>query len=429
MFVRILPPEVRRKIAAGEVIESPADVVKELVENSLDAGAGRITVDTSKGGKRRILVRDDGEGIHPDDMEKVFYEGATSKIDSEEDLLNIGSYGFRGEALSSISAVSRVTLTSKHRSSDRGYRVVCEGGVIGKKEPAPIGAGTEVEVRGLFFNQPARLKFLKREEAEARRIREVITRFALARPDVSFFLASNGRKVLDLPTAPEEERIRQIFGTVPQLAQNGIGSIKVRLYFFPSSSGRFYTFVNKRPVSDRNLSSTLKKLLGFKKTGILFLEVPPFMVDFNVHPKKREVRFLRAEEVYRSIEGCVYKPPPKAVSFLSQRKKLPSEEFKVLGQIEDTVIVARIGDYLYFFDQHLLSERINYERLGESSEDVACRVSLKAGEKLSNREMEDLIRQWEGLSNREVCPHGRPIYYRIHLKEIYDRLGRDFHLY
>jgi DNA mismatch repair protein MutL len=430
MFVKILPPEVRSKISAGEVVESPSDVVKELVENSLDAQATRIEVELTKGGKKRILVKDNGRGIHPQDLELIFREGATSKISSEEDLFSVKTYGFRGEALYALGSVSRVRVRSRYFSEEEGYEVTCEGGILGPRRLAPSPTGTQVEVRDLFFNQPVRLKFLRREDTETRKIREVITELALANPEVSFTLVSGGRELLSLPPSHEEERVLCILGDSTQKASNSSGQVRVRLYHSPSTGrGKFYIFVNGRPVTDRNLSEILKKLLGYKKNGVLFIELPPWAVDFNVHPKKREVRFLSEGEVRRALEGTFYRTTGKSLTFLSSPRAFPEEEVSILGQINNTVIVAKVGDYIYFFDQHLLSERVNYEKLGEGSEDLSCRISLKAGKPLSEKEMRELIEGWLGASNREVCPHGRPIYFRIHLKEIYDRLGRDFHLY
>ncbi len=426
MFVRILPPEVRSRIAAGEVIESPADVVKELLENSLDAKATRIEVEISKGGKRFISVKDNGTGIHPEDIDKVFLEGATSKIETEKDLLSVETYGFRGEALHSIASVSRLRIRSRYFQEMEGWSVYVEAGRLVSKEKVGMPVGTEVQVADLFFNLPARRKFLKREDTERNRVTEVVKEYALARPDVSFSLFSNGREVLSLPKSSFKDRFTYLTGLRPEEILWERGEIRVRAFIVRNvSRGRIYAFVNGRPVGSRSLKEFLRKVLGYKTLAAVFLDLPPFMADFNVHPKKREVKFLKERAVLGAIrEALGLKPTLSPEDALAQEVRRYSPEPEIVGQLMDTFIVARIGDYLYFFDQHLLAERISYERTGE--EERSCRSSVKAGRKLSRGEMEGLVREWIRLENPHVCPHGRPIYYRVHLKEIYEKVGRTF---
>lgn len=426
MFVKILPPEVRSRIAAGEVIESPADVVKELVENSLDAKATEIEVEISKGGKRFIAVRDNGTGIHPEDIDKVFLEGATSKIESEKDLLGVETYGFRGEALHSIVSVSKTVISSRYFQESFGWKVFVEGGRLLSKEKVGMRVGTEVQVRDIFFNLPARRKFLKREDTERNRITELVKEYALANPEVTFRLFSNGREVLNLPKTGFEERVESVIGMRAEEFLLEREGVKVRAFVLRNvSRGKIYVFVNKRPVKNKNLKEFLRRVLGYKTVGIVFLEIPPYLVDLNVHPKKREVRFLKERLILSAVREALSEkrvfPLPNT---LAQEGVPYAEELKVLGQVRETIIVAQIGDYIYFFDQHLLSERISYEK--GASEETACRSSLKAGKKLSQEEMEELLRDWRELENPHVCPHGRPIYYRLHLKDIYDKLGRVF---
>lgn len=430
MFVKILPHQVRSKIAAGEVIESPADVVKELVENSLDANATRIEVDISKGGKRLILVRDNGTGIHPEDIDKVVLEGATSKIGSEKDLMNISSYGFRGEALHSIASVSRLTIRSRYFQEKEGYEVEVEGegGEVVSKSKVGMPVGTEVEVRDLFFNLPARRKFLKREDTERRRIINLIREYALANPDVGFILFSNAREVLNLRPASERERAEDVLGERLEPIRGEREFLRLRAYVKRNvSRGEFHLFVNSRPVSSKGMKDFLRKTLGYKTLGVVFLELPPFMVDFNVHPKKREVKFLKERKVLALMRSML--GGRETEFFTLEQETAPYEtEFRILGQLNDTVILAQRGDYLYFFDQHLISERANYEKLkGKPEADqIACRSAIKSGEKLSEKEMKELVELWKGLENPHVCPHGRPIYYRLHIKDIYEKLGRSF---
>ncbi|WP_457600280.1 DNA mismatch repair endonuclease MutL [Hydrogenivirga sp.] len=429
MFVRILPPEVRSKIAAGEVIESPADVVKELVENALDAKATRIEVELSKGGKRLILVRDNGTGIHPQDVEKVFLEGATSKIESDRDLLNLNTYGFRGEALHSIASVSRLTIRTRFFQESKGYELELEGGEIVSKRVVGMPVGTEVEVRDLFYNVPVRRKFLRREDTERSKAVKLLREYALVNPEVGLVLFSNAREVLNLRPSEERERVEEVLGEKTELLKGEREFLKVRAYIRRNvPRGEFFLFVNSRPVSMRGMKDFLRKVLGYKTLGVVFLEIPPFMVDFNVHPKKREAKFIKERKVLSLLREILSFREERPEFVLGQEVPKYETEFKLLGQVNDTLILAQRGDYLYFFDQHLISERAHYERLGgrRDADEIACRSALKSGEKLSEREMRELLEEWKSLENPHVCPHGRPIYYRVHLKEIYEKLGRSF---
>jgi len=428
MPVWILPPEVRSRIAAGEVIEGPADVVKELIENSLDAGATRIEIEVTKGGKRSIVVSDNGTGIPPEDLDKVILEGATSKIRETADLLNINTYGFRGEALWAISSVSRVRISSRHYGNTEGSYMVVEGAEIIERGTTGMAQGTRVEVRDLFFNQPVRKKFLRRDDYELRKVREVVLDFALAREDCHFELYSNGRLLLSFPPSTKEERAEAFVGKGCESTEIRIEPFTAQIFFtMGHRKGRIKTFVNSRPVEHRALSEKVKTIVGYSAKAVMFLNAPPYLIDFNVHPKKREVRFLEEGFLLRALEGKLYKRPRIPILTLAQER--PREEFKILGQIQDTIIVAQIQDYIYFFDQHLLDERINYQDLGEGSESTACRISIKAGERLEPDQMKRLLEKWVEIGSPRVCPHGRPIYHRIHLGEIYGKLGRDFNLY
>ncbi len=424
MFVKILPPEVRSKIAAGEVIESPADVVKELLENSLDAKATRIEVEIHKGGKRLIRVQDNGTGIHPEDIEKVILQGATSKIEKEEDLLRINTYGFRGEALHSISSVSKFTLRSRYFQEKEGWEIRVEGGKFLGKEKVGMPVGTEVEVRDLFYNIPVRKKFLKKENTERKKVLELVKEYALVNPEVEFILFAEGKEKLNLKRSSLRRRVEEVF-KVPfeELSEEKEG---VRLKVFIARNqkqGKYYLFINSRPVQNKNLKEYLRKAFGYKTIVVLFAELPPFMVDFNVHPKKKEVKIVKEKkflELIRELGGK--KRDFIEVPSLSQKATTYENAYEILGQLNNTIILVKSGEYLYFIDQHLLDERINYEKTKDES--IACRVSVKAGEKLSKERIKDMIKAWRNLENPHVCPHGRPIYYRLPLREIYEKLGR-----
>lgn len=315
--IHLLPDHLVSQIAAGEVVERPASVVKELVENSLDAGATEVRLDLENGGKRRIVVADDGAGMGRDDSLLAFDRHATSKIDTFEDLEKVGTLGFRGEALASIAAVARVELSTAEVNGE-GHRVRIEGGRVKVAEPAARAKGTTIEIASLFFNVPARRKFLKTPQTELRRSMEVVQGYALARPDVRFSVVSGGRALLEalpVPEGPEglRERIGQVFGAPfsRKLAPlDGEGSHGARIHGFvgrpeTSQGRRLFTFVNRRLIRDRAVLATFYKAVReVWRTDnypalFLFLDLPPEDVDVNVHPQKAEVRFRDPGLTYR----------------------------------------------------------------------------------------------------------------------------------
>jgi len=430
--VRLLPPEVRSLIAAGEVVEKPANVVKELVENSLDASARKIEIEVLGGGKKLIRVRDNGKGILKEDLPKVIKEGATSKIESIDDLYSIGSYGFRGEALYSIAKVSRLTIRSRHFSENRGGELYAVGGKIERVTSITHPVGTSVTVEDLFFNLPARLKFLRSNRTERKHITETVMAYALANPDIAFFLEQEGKVFLDLKPASREERIVEIFKLdyPPEhsLAESEIGKAEI-FYYTNWSTNKFFIFLNGRPIYNKELQTYLRNKLGYKTLAVLFLEIPPYMVDINIHPRKEEVKFLRERKVLELIGKLFGKrgKHPSPLSVLKSPQKIDyasqnGSSFEVLGQIENTLIVVYRKGFVYFFDQHLLDEVSNYELYKD--ELFACKKSLKAGEKLTISEMKKLIERWEQLGEPKTCPHGRPLYYKIPIEDIFKKLDR-----
>ncbi|MCB1056554.1 MAG: DNA mismatch repair endonuclease MutL [Acidobacteria bacterium] len=312
--IHLLSDHLISQIAAGEVVERPASVVKELVENSLDAGAGSVRIELEAGGKRRILVEDDGGGLGTDDALLAFDRHATSKIGSFEDLERVATLGFRGEALASIAAVARVEMLTAEASGE-AYRVRIEGGRVRVAEPAARGRGTTLEVASLFFNVPARRKFLKTPATELRRSVEVVQGYALARPDVRFVVTSDGRSVLDAPpvaAGPEglRQRIGQVFGSAlanrlvpledsfPALEDESGERIHGFVGTPETTQGRrLFVFVNRRLLRDRSVLATFYRAVRDEWRSdqypalFLFLDLPPEDVDVNVHPQKAEVRF------------------------------------------------------------------------------------------------------------------------------------------
>jgi DNA mismatch repair protein MutL len=320
-----LPEAVANQIAAGEVVERPASVVKELLENAIDAGATRIDIDVTGGGIELIRVTDDGSGMTREDAELAVERHATSKIRQASDLCFVTTLGFRGEALPSIASVSRFLLTTRAKGEDEGTRVAIEGGRRTEIGAAGAAPGTSIEVRDLFYNVPARRKFLKTTATEMSHISEAISRLALARPTVGFKLRSDGREILDVPAAQASDprgRIGRILGRpvadrlFPIAPDDRPHAIEVRGFVSaPDLSERtargLHVFVNGRYVRDRTIQHAIedayRTLLerGRHPVVVLGIEMDPAKVDVNVHPQKTEVRFQQSGEVHRAVSGVV----------------------------------------------------------------------------------------------------------------------------
>ncbi len=309
-----LPEEVREKIAAGEVVERPANVVKELVENALDASADFIEVRVKKGGIKLIEVRDNGIGIAKEDLPLVIKRFTTSKIREAEDLARVSTYGFRGEALASISAVSRFSIHSRQKGAKVGYVLLPDGRVV----PKPRDVGTTVRVEELFYNLSARRKFLKSEQTEYKHILEVLEDFAIVNPYVRFKLIKDGKEVFDFMPSDFETRVLKVLGF-----QKGDLIFHEASEFFGvslallkpdklSQRSRFFkVYVNKRPVEDKWIARGVKEGMAafipesLKPSAVVLLEVPAGYVDVNVHPKKSEVRFVNPYRVFAFVKGVV----------------------------------------------------------------------------------------------------------------------------
>ena len=320
--IRVLSDQLANQIAAGEVVERPASVAKELVENSIDAGARRIQVDVEAGGRRLLRVADNGEGMTRDDALLAFERHATSKISRAEDLDRIATLGFRGEALASIASVARIELLTKTHEDAAATRVLIEGGRMRDVKDAAHPQGTTISVRDLFFNVPARRKFLRSEATESFHLTNLVTHYALAHPEIAFTLTNNGREALRAtPASDLRERAYQIFGAefIESLLEvNGqLRQVaRVRGYVSAPTTRRTsrdaqYLFINGRFVRDRLISRALSE--GYRATlphgsypaALLFLEVPLEEVDVNVHPAKTEVRFRRAAAVADAVREAV----------------------------------------------------------------------------------------------------------------------------
>ncbi len=415
--IRVLPESLANKIAAGEVVERPASVVKELVENSLDAGAGKIFVFIKNGGLDEIRVVDDGIGMNEEEAKLAFMRHATSKIGNEEDLFRITTLGFRGEALPSIAAVSRVELLTRLKSSIVGTRVLVEGGSIVEVEPSGCPYGTSITVRELFYNTPARRKFIKDAKYEFGRIVGVMEKYALAYPNVHFRLVHNGRKVIDAPPGTLADRIAVLWGGDVASKMVGVkreGTVSVsgyvsKPYLTRRDKNKIVTFVNGRYVKNHELVSFVisgYKTLLFRDSypyAVIMVTLPPEEVDVNVHPSKYQIKFRKPGDVKKAIELAIWETltaqdniPSQGAqgqsSFYSARKPVVGEVrrekqmvfevsrtekqpslfdyvsrarlpgYEVLGQFDDTYIIVKSKDSLIIVDQHAAHERIRYEK-------------------------------------------------------------------
>ncbi|WP_420890270.1 DNA mismatch repair endonuclease MutL [Ectopseudomonas toyotomiensis] len=362
--IHLLSPRLANQIAAGEVVERPASVAKELLENSLDSGARRIDVDVEQGGVKLLKVRDDGGGIAPDDLPLALARHATSKIRELEDLEAVLSMGFRGEALASISSVSRLTLTSRTADADQAWQVETEGRDMEPRvQPAAHPVGTSVEVRDLFFNTPARRKFLRAEKTEFDHLQEVIKRLALARFDVAFHLRHNGKTVFALHEAGDEisraRRVASVCGPafLEQALPIEIERGGLRLWgwvglptFSRSQADLQYFYVNGRMVRDKLVAHAVRQAYrdvlfnGRHPTFVLFLEIDPSTVDVNVHPTKHEVRFRDSRMVHDFLYGTLHRAladvrpedqvaAPAAISSMARPTGMAAGEFGPQGEM------------------------------------------------------------------------------------------------
>jgi len=355
--IRVLPDHLSNLIAAGEVVERPASVAKELVENAIDAGATRIVIDVESGGRRLLKITDDGEGMMRDDAVLAFERHATSKITSAEDLSAIATLGFRGEALASIASVARVELITQREDTAAGTRVVIEGGRMRDVKDAAHPRGTTIAVRDLFFNTPARRKFLRSEATESYHLTNLVTHYALAHPEINFTLTNNGRETLRVAPAKDlRERAYQVFGAqfldgllevnnavseptetsfaLPQIARVR-GFVSAPRERRTSRDAQFL-FVNGRFVRDRligrALSEGYRSILphGVYPVALLFIDVPLEEVDVNVHPAKTEVRFRRAAAVADAVREAV-------------RAGLASAGYVAATETRDAIAVDDVG--------------------------------------------------------------------------------------
>ena len=412
-----LGDDLVNKIAAGEVVERPASVIKELLENSLDAGALTVSIEIEGGGKTFVRVTDDGIGMDRGDAEKAIERHATSKLRELSDLQSVATHGFRGEALPSIASVSHLVLRTSDGASPAGTEIEVRNGRLAHVKDAGLPRGTTIEVRDLFGAVPARRKFLRADGTESAHVAEAVTVLALARPDVGFTLRSSGRALIQAPSVEAlPQRVFQLLGNVLDdlvAVDGGEGWARVRgLITRPDRPGSARAtvrlYVNGRPVRDRGIARALadayRQEAGRELRGeaMLFLEAPAHMIDVNVHPAKTEVRFAEPRMTWRAVQGAVREAlsagsrtirraelaedqPPEShgATIIADRgprwnaSASPAAEVAplfepaaptVLGQHRNTYIVATDGEDLILVDQHTGHERVRYEALKNAHE-------------------------------------------------------------
>lgn len=424
--IKILPPEIYTRIAAGEVIERPSNVLKELLENSIDANSNSIIIEIVSAGKKLIRVTDDGHGMSKDDLILCIKPHSTSKISNFEDIYNLSTLGFRGEALSSIVNVSKTTITSKTEELQTGYQLVVYGGEIISFKECSANVGTTVEVKDLFYNVPARLKFLKSNYTEKIHIIKTIEEYAIVYNNISFKFFSDNEMVFSFSkTNSLIERIKEVLKNdiVDHLIYFEDKKDMYKIYGFVSpveytQVNKFLQmfYVNKRPITSKILTQALYDAYdnslptGRHPVGIIFIETPPDKIDVNIHPKKRMIKFLEEEVIYQKIKNLVsekikkYKPINKTLKtsyisetiskyspeislehseipfskinleplnineFESKYEKIGLKNYIYLGQLNRTFLLFETNSGLTIIDQHAASERILFEKfLSETS--------------------------------------------------------------
>ncbi len=399
--IRVLPDNLANQIAAGEVVERPASVIKELIENAIDAGAGRVQIDIELGGRRLMRVSDDGVGMVRDDAILSFERHATSKIRTLEDLAAIGTLGFRGEALASIASVAKVELITKIEEDEAATYVLVEGGKLLDVKDAARARGTTISVRDLFYNTPARRKFMRSEATENYHLTGIVTHYALAHPEAAFTLTNNGREVLRVSPAKDlRERAFQIFGAGlldSLLPVSGGRDFVAKVSGFISAPRERrttrdaqYFFVNQRFVRDKTIAGGLlegyRSVLphGVYPVAFLFLEVPLEEIDVNVHPAKTEVRFRRTEAVKDVIADAIRNSLAQAGITVEHRERSGEEAFAATAHASDAVQTAPQHAMEFVTTQDVVENETSVESIaiGENRiENLAAEFELAAAAK------------------------------------------------
>ena len=435
--IKQLSKNLINQIAAGEVIERPASVVKELTENSIDAGATKVSIEITND-CRDIRIADNGSGIHPDDILLAFSKHATSKIHEDDDLYNIHTFGFRGEALASIISISKLTCITRTAEFETGTKVTCENSEV-KQVETGCAVGTIMEVKDLFYNLPVRLKFLKSSNTEFSYIQEMVQAIALSHPEVSIELKKYGKTVLkttgqnnltqtikEVYSSDVTDNLKEVLKT-DELSGLRISGFVSTPDYTRSSKKSYYTYINSRavkcPVFQKAIDNVYKTLTANNKYPfvVLNLEIPPHDVDVNVHPTKKEVRYKNPEIYIDEQNDTMFVPSnisPMEVTYQTKQpqqyqasqqvmfeQKSPIEESgdKIIGQYKDTYILIETEEGLEIVDQHIAEERYNYEKLQDNKEIISQMLFVSDVIEVSASESE-LIK--ENLSKFEHFGYG-----------------------
>ncbi|GAB5047013.1 DNA mismatch repair endonuclease MutL [Thermodesulfovibrio sp. TK110] len=398
--IQILSESIVGKIAAGEVVERPASVVKELIENSIDAGASSISVFIKKSGVAEIKIIDDGEGISSEDVLTAFQRHATSKIKDEKDLMRISSLGFRGEALYSIAQVSKIKIITQHVTENTGTETYFVAGTLKWQKPA-ITKGTTIQVSDLFFNTPVRRKFLKSPYTEKAHIIETFQNYCLAFPEISFSLFIDEEEILNIPQADSiYKRVCQVFGM--ELAENlkiktiSKDGYKIEIFLGEGLKGKSKIFVNRRPVKEQSILGSIYKAFQLSYPQfIIFITIPPQEADFNVHPAKTQVRFCNPQKIHQLIFSMAEEKPVSSKVAENIIAEKPSQwefhrealeqisvfhtepvfskepEFLTLG---DSIVVIKESNGVVFLDYHAAHERVNFEKILNKMNEVVINL-------------------------------------------------------
>lgn len=442
--VRLLDDTLVDQIAAGEVIERPANLVKELLENALDAGAGAITVAVEDGGRSRVRVSDDGIGMSADDARLAIERHATSKIRSFEDLLKVRTLGFRGEALPAIGSVSRMTIATRRRGALEGTRVQVEGGTLQSVSPAGCPPGTSVEVADLFYNVPARRKFLRARQTESSRIFEICQRVALAHPGLRLTVTSDGRSARRyLPARDLAERAQQVFGDLPlQRVHAERDGVSLDAALAPVEAARpgarhLILLVNGRPVLDRGLARAIAFAYGDRlppghyPRGVVSIALAPEAVDVNAHPQKTEVRFRQPSQFLDRItrmlgaklpsttkgdrywearlggvgvEGTVVPSGPPTLAETETRYERPTEQgLRLIAEVRDELLVCEAADALLVLDRSRADAIRLYEELRRAADSGRVeRQNLLFPDRVQLSELQETLLGTEARAMRSI---------------------------
>ncbi len=402
-YIKILDESVSNIIAAGEVVENPASMIKEMIENSLDAKADIIKIEVFKGGLE-VRITDNGTGMDRDDTLLSIERHATSKISTKEDVFNLNTYGFRGEALASIAAVSKLTITTRSENSPVGYKIASYGGTVRKFEEVSRNIGTEIEVRDLFYNTPARKKFLRKESTEYSKIRDIVLKEALINSNVSFSLELDGKKSINTSGKDIENTILELFGksvlrNIRRFEYGYLGNVEI----LKSSKDYIFTYVNRRYVKSSTIERAVidgyytKLMKGKFPFAIIFLDIDPREIDVNVHPSKKIVKFSNDKVVYRQIKDAIdeffyhndrenWQPN---IDLLKQNVNVENKDEKIKDLFSDEKIKA---DSQHFFSLETDS-RIYYKK--EQEEDKEENPSV--GEEVYRKEVSE-----SGLPGKDI---------------------------